>query len=1009
MSDEPTREPAGEDEEFLGRQLRLAQEEIAETRRAHEALQAENEEYRDQVGEEVKTRYEAKRDRLLLRLVEMIERLEATIDSAEHGTTSRSFVEGLALVRTLALKTGTEEGLELVPVSGGRLDPELCDVVAERPVDDEEQVGRILEERAPALRMGQTVARKARVVVGVAAVAEESPDLGLEGALIESRRPEHEPAVLDLSSQGEPDEIAPEVRDVAPDEVAHEEVAHEEVAHEAAHEEAALAPAAHEAADLAAAEEPAASPEPGEPVGPPSTEETAPEDRDGAKAVAAAGTGSDAESAGLPDAPAGTVGGERDESAEEPTAEAEAEPDGAALLAGLEPEPVGADEASSTAPGAAEPEPPAPDAEGPEPETDVAEPEPGLPVGPGAVLASGRPPAAPEPVPDARPAGALQDLEADSALSETQLPDREREGDAPSGAPEGERPDRVKRQAPVKIALVVPPRPEREAAPADGSSEVDATPRPERGAETGGAEKQEEAVARGARAPGDASEVEPADVSIPAEVPSDHAEREEWDAPLVDSRGEEMESERGEVSAAAPDALRSEPAASEEPVEPPATAVPEEKPWSWPGSVAGAPRGPADPGAAAAEAASADARPPESPARPRQTPEPATDPGARVARAAVPAPDATTPPGQEAATRTPRPRARSAGPEPLLGQSQPPSGGRGWVLPVVGAAIVAAGLVAYWRVAVRGPDVTSVPVATPAPPREPGAAEPLPAPAVGEGLPPDPGTSPTPVEEVDDLGLEIEPEELFGAADAPAPPAEAPESEAVAAPATPTPTPRPPPTAATPAPTVAGPVTAPPPPPAAAATPSRVEEILSRAADARGRDDLKGAGELYAQALELEPQNAAALAGRRAVEAALQPRRRFVPGRTVVKTRESESTPAGFDTGDVAVAEAPRNFGDLSFEMDPVSPRPGEPYSIKVFISNTGRRKLKTQSVSLVQTVDGETKPEVWAPEIELGPGERALLKELSGDWPEATRTWRLQVTVQTGSGDKLECRLSWR
>jgi len=146
-----------------------------------------------------------------------------------------------------------------------------------------------------------------------------------------------------------------------------------------------------------------------------------------------------------------------------------------------------------------------------------------------------------------------------------------------------------------------------------------------------------------------------------------------------------------------------------------------------------------------------------------------------------------------------------------------------------------------------------------------------------------------------------------------------------------------------------------------------------------------------------------------APEAALRARRRFVPGRTVVRTKESESAPAGFDTGDVAVAEAPRNFGDLSFEVDPVSPRPGEPYSIKLFISNTGRRKLKTQSVSLVQKVDGETKPEVWAPELELGPGERALLKEVTGSWPEGVDAWRLQVTVQTATGDKLECRLSWR
>ncbi|HVR72246.1 MAG TPA: hypothetical protein VMT87_15485, partial [Vicinamibacteria bacterium] len=231
-----------------------------------------------------------------------------------------------------------------------------------------------------------------------------------------------------------------------------------------------------------------------------------------------------------------------------------------------------------------------------------------------------------------------------------------------------------------------------------------------------------------------------------------------------------------------------------------------------------------------------------------------------------------------------------------------------------------------------------------------------------------------------------------------------------------TPPPRPPsaaPTAAaTPRPTA---VPRPDPVDPAAATRARIAAqvagLLGQAQSAASARSYDAALAHYDAVLKLDPQNAAAQAGRTSATAArAHARKRFVAGRTVVRTEKTGGGLAGFESAGVSVQRAPDFLGRVEYEMTPASVQPGDPWTLKIYVVNEGKKEIKISALSVATIVNGSAAGSGGPSRVrEVDPQQRALVDEISGTWPAGATSWRTDVTVSAGRNEALQSQLAWR
>jgi len=386
---------------------------------------------------------------------------------------------------------------------------------------------------------------------------------------------------------------------------------------------------------------------------------------------------------------------------------------------------------------------------------------------------------------------------------------------------------------------------------------------------------------------------------------------------------------------------------------------------------------PAPPSAAATTPITA---PAPTPRPPEPTPVPAPKAPAAAAEAARgrsrPSPPSrpTARPAPAAARPAPAP-ASEPRPEPRL----TPPAARGIALAAALLALVGVGGFFAWRW--LGPTRTALVTPTPAP---------APATAPRATLAP------------------AEPRPPAAQTPAPAPPIE----EAVTIVRSPSPrAPSPSPSGAKPSPSPKGAAT-----PAPVATPAgpsaeelraqQVAGLLGQAESAAARPD--EALRLYDEALKLDPQNARAVAGRTAAQAAVAAsRKRFAAARTLVQGGKAKADLSGFDSADVQVSDAP---GRIDFELAPASVKPGDGYTVRIFFLNDAKRTIKVRSLSVGTMTNGARSGGPVTPRVrEIAPQQRALIAELSGVWKDGTASWTLDVVLVSDRNDTYRNQVSWK
>ena len=140
----------------------------------------------------------------------------------------------------------------------------------------------------------------------------------------------------------------------------------------------------------------------------------------------------------------------------------------------------------------------------------------------------------------------------------------------------------------------------------------------------------------------------------------------------------------------------------------------------------------------------------------------------------------------------------------------------------------------------------------------------------------------------------------------------------------------------------------------------------------------------------------------------LVPRRPFVPGETVMRSASGKKGPAGFDTEDVSVN--PDFRCQIGFDASPPAVRPGEDYTIKVFLLNKGEKPLRLRDLTLTTTSNGarSTRP-ATPPTREVAAGGAAALAEVSAALEEGTSSWSLEAQVTSPKGDVCLNRITWK
>jgi molecular chaperone GrpE len=145
---------------------RLAEDRLAEVLSAYRQVKTENEGFRDRVTRDVELAFDRRRERLLLKFIEILDNLDRALEAAEQTYAGNPLVEGLILVRTQLLQTLQQEGLERIPVVGLPYDPALTEAVATQPVDDPEEDHIVVRELMRGYRLNGRVARASRAVIG---------------------------------------------------------------------------------------------------------------------------------------------------------------------------------------------------------------------------------------------------------------------------------------------------------------------------------------------------------------------------------------------------------------------------------------------------------------------------------------------------------------------------------------------------------------------------------------------------------------------------------------------------------------------------------------------------------------------------------------------------------------------------------------------------------------------------------------------------------------------------
>jgi tetratricopeptide (TPR) repeat protein len=210
---------------------------------------------------------------------------------------------------------------------------------------------------------------------------------------------------------------------------------------------------------------------------------------------------------------------------------------------------------------------------------------------------------------------------------------------------------------------------------------------------------------------------------------------------------------------------------------------------------------------------------------------------------------------------------------------------------------------------------------------------------------------------------------------------------------------------------------------------AQLNSTLGQADAALSAQKYDDALKLYEDVLKVDPQNQRATLGRtsavgaRAVsQAAASGASRaavkaFVSGKTTAQGAEISSgpLPPGFEAiPGVEVRKGTQAAGlpgKITFTVEPENPKPGDRFTVRVFLLNEGTAPIPLRDMRVTTRVNGRAASGPPLPPLakEVAPQQKALLRELPDFWKEDITSWSVEVSVSTARGDRYTNQLSWK
>ncbi|HWX24883.1 MAG TPA: protein kinase, partial [Vicinamibacteria bacterium] len=205
----------------------------------------------------------------------------------------------------------------------------------------------------------------------------------------------------------------------------------------------------------------------------------------------------------------------------------------------------------------------------------------------------------------------------------------------------------------------------------------------------------------------------------------------------------------------------------------------------------------------------------------------------------------------------------------------------------------------------------------------------------------------------------------------------------------------------------------------------RVATLLNQADSALTSANYDLAISLYDDVLKLDPSNPRAGQGKTGAAVARAQSlayhapaaaHSFVPAKTqasAADTRAEAGIPGFEQTAGVTAKQATQAAqlpGQIVFDVQPPSVKPGETYKVRVFLQNEGNAPIQIQSLMVTTSINGKRSSNPVPPLTKTAaPQQKAPLLEIGDLWKEDTTSWSLEVKLTTTRDETYKSQLTWK
>ncbi|MGH9333801.1 MAG: tetratricopeptide repeat protein, partial [Vicinamibacteria bacterium] len=180
----------------------------------------------------------------------------------------------------------------------------------------------------------------------------------------------------------------------------------------------------------------------------------------------------------------------------------------------------------------------------------------------------------------------------------------------------------------------------------------------------------------------------------------------------------------------------------------------------------------------------------------------------------------------------------------------------------------------------------------------------------------------------------------------------------------------------------------------------------------------------YDKALQRDPNNVQLITGRSGAELAWDQQKAAASVRALqisesatefVQPSGASDAPKGFEVGGVQVQQAtkaPENPGEVIVQIQPETVQPGDPYTLRVRIHNSGNKPIGVKTIELVSTFGPKTtgRGQQLTPLVQrVNPRDTSVIWETRGTWSEDQRQGSIEAVVTLIGDAKLRKTIRWQ